>query len=345
MTSWVTTGGGSQSLELRHCVKLGGRLGLHEGCSIISHELVSRIWILSPKHQRTRYDDHKEEDKRECGIDDKEDKPGDRRAHSGHTQNVGKNEEADGVEEVEHEDGNVKRVHALVHEGTHDTCGDQSSHLDDDEGNRLNCAVLLAQGDKHALDKDIGKLGHDKVVASCSSDDWVAVSGKGDNLECCQCEGDCDGKEEEDSQDYQGSRVNLSEFPERKNSDGSKAHEGKPKKDAFEECAPLCSEFEEAFLLDPCLFCAQIENDLGDEDEEASKDDEDDEKDIEGDIEENFALDRGNSVDVDGGNRVVWRDYNMEKTSSQQRALLTTVEGLGLEDPVGCSEGRKLGEP
>ena len=64
--------------------------------------------------------------------------------------------------------------------------------------------------------------------------------------------------------------------------------------------------------------------------------------DDEGDVKDDFALDRGYSVDIEGGDRVVGGDDNMEKTGSDQRASLTAVERLGLKNPVGCGE---RGEP
>jgi len=64
--------------------------------------------------------------------------------------------------------------------------------------------------------------------------------------------------------------------------------------------------------------------------------------DNEGDIKEDLALDRGYGVDIEGGDRVVRCDDNMEKTGGDQRAPLTAVERLGLENPVGR---RERGEP
>ena len=84
-------------------------------------------------------------------------------------EDVGKDEEEDGVEKVDHGDGNVENVGLAVHPWFQDRHSDEEASLDDEQTNRLYLGRALSECNEDGLGKNVAKDGQDKVVC-CSAE-------------------------------------------------------------------------------------------------------------------------------------------------------------------------------
>lgn len=81
-------------------------------------------------------------------------------------ENFGEDKQEDCVQEVDHHNGDVERIHLLVHVRAHDADADQEKCLDNDKSDRLGNAVLLSQCDEHSLNQEVYQNRHDEEVSS-----------------------------------------------------------------------------------------------------------------------------------------------------------------------------------
>lgn len=82
----VTSGSRSQGVQLSSSVELG--LGLHEGCSVIGHELVASIRVLAEVDQRAADNNKQQKDQSEGRIGDEQNHTNDTVDESRGTENV-----------------------------------------------------------------------------------------------------------------------------------------------------------------------------------------------------------------------------------------------------------------
>ena len=77
---------------------------------------------------------------------------------------LGEDQQENGVQEADHGDCNVERIHLLVHVGTHDTHANQVESLNDDKSDRLCDSGFLSEGNEHALDQEVDQDRDDEEV-------------------------------------------------------------------------------------------------------------------------------------------------------------------------------------
>ena len=76
----------------------------------------------------------------------------------------GENQQENSINEVDSCDGDVERVGLLVHPWPENADANEEASLDNDQGNGLSNAAVLAKSDKQRLDQNITQARHDKVV-------------------------------------------------------------------------------------------------------------------------------------------------------------------------------------
>jgi hypothetical protein len=82
-------------------------------------------------------------------------------------ENVRKNEQKNGVQEVYHSNRDVVDVGFLVHPWPKNTDSYQKGSFHDDQRHRLYDRRGLSKGDKHRFDEDVGKQRDDEVISCC----------------------------------------------------------------------------------------------------------------------------------------------------------------------------------
>ena len=300
VASLVTASGSSQSIELGSGIELS--LRLHERRTVISHELVTGIRVLAEENDASRDDDHQKEDEREGGIENKENNTDNTADHRRGAKDIGEDQDANGVNEVDSVDSDVERVGGLVHPGAEYGSRNQGSSLKNDEANGLSNAAALSESHEHTLDKGVDEHGHDEVVGRGAELDVqetplveslrvreqdvgrVAVHGNraasdANDLAGSPGEGGEEAEEEHNGKHDDSGRVNLGELPEAKDGQRGEAEKSHAEEDALEDSEPSIAELLELLGLHPSLLSGKLENALESGDREDGSDDEDAEED------------------------------------------------------------------
>ena len=162
-------GGSIATLATSSCtesIKFGWQLGLRldERAAVVTHWLVASVWVLGEESERRGDDEHDEKDQCEDGIEYKEDDTADTSDDTGLTEDASEDEQEDGVDEVDHHDGNVECIGLLVHERCEDADGNEVNTVNDGECDGLGNRAALTETDKHALEQDVDERKDDPVV-------------------------------------------------------------------------------------------------------------------------------------------------------------------------------------
>ncbi|KAH0281834.1 TRP-domain-containing protein, partial [Aureobasidium melanogenum] len=224
-----TTSGSTQSIKLR--VELS--LRLDEGTTVVAHGLVSGVGVLGEDGECRSDNDGDEENQREDSVEDEEE------------------DTHDTIDQARKLKKQMAMLKALVF----------LSILDDEEGDGLECATTLTEGDKHALEKEVSQDWDDEVVGSgleldveeapLVKRDGIRIedvgrvlvhrdgtTGKTDDLGRSPGEYANHSEDSEDGKNDFGSRVTLGELPETENDHLRETDENQTEKNTFENGGP-----------------------------------------------------------------------------------------------------------
>ena len=83
-------------------------------------------------------------------------------------EDISEDEQEDSAEEAHGSNGDIQTVGLLVHPRSDDADANEPSSLDDQEADCLGDRAALRKSHKDRLAQDVGKLGKDEVVGSCT---------------------------------------------------------------------------------------------------------------------------------------------------------------------------------
>ena len=295
----ITSGGGSQGVELRGGVEVS--LRLHERGTVVSHDPVASIGVAAEEDDGGRDDNHEQEDERKGGVENEEDDTDNSNNQSRCAKHIGKDEDENGIEEIDDANRNVEGVGALVHPGTENGGTDERGSFDNENTDSLSNRLMLAESDEEGLDNRVAKHRNDEVVRrgaelnveeaelvetlriSIEDIGGIAVHSNGsasdhDDLEGAPGQRAEDAEQEKDGENNDGRRVDLGKFPQAEDGELGHADEADTEENAPENGEPAVAEFEKFVVSDHALLSHELGDALETSDGNADKQCKDDEE-------------------------------------------------------------------